>query len=164
MKKILYTLLAVAFLTLAIPFSATAQDPAPAPSTTDALIDLVGQAVVDEVTTANEDVQKTKDVLDIVLKSGTKEEQDEARREVETAKGRYAEAVGKMDMAHVNAIAEECDKSPAEIQAMRNSGMGWGRIAKECGVHPSVSGKGKGKDKGKKKDKGNKDKGKKKKK
>ena len=35
----------------------------------------------------------------------------------------------------------------ADVQAMRESGMGWGEICHELGVHPSVLGLAKGKDK-----------------
>jgi hypothetical protein len=133
--------------------SALAQD-AP-PFTQDELISLVGEAVVDEAVEASEEVRKAKEILDIVLKKkGTAEEQAKAEQDVENAQTRYNKAQKNLDTARVDAFASQCDKSPAEIQAMRDSGMGWGLIAKECGIHPSASGKGKGKDKVKNKDKG----------
>jgi len=123
--------------------------------TTDELISLVGKAIVEETTQASEEVKKAKEILDVVLKDGTLEEQEQAQKDVEEAEGNYAARVKKLDTARTDAIAAQCGKSSAEIQAMRNSGMGWGKIAKECGIHPSTSGKGnaKGKNKSKSKDK-----------
>ena len=125
-------------------------------SATDELISLVGQAVVEEATQASDDVKKAKEVLDVVLGTGTPAEQKQAQKEVEEAEEKYAVAEKKLDTARVDAIAQQCGKSSAQIQAMRNSGMGWGKIAKDCGIHPSVNSKGKGKDKNKNKNKGKK--------
>ncbi len=159
MKRI--TLVIILALSLLIPASAIAQnDPLTAQ---DQLIDLVGKAIVEETTQRSEEVRKAKDILDVILKEGTAttEEKQEAEKSVEEAEEKYAESQKKLDTARVDAFAEQCGKSSAQIQAMRDSGMGWGKIAKECGVHPSASGKGKGKEKKEKKNK-NKGKGKKK--
>lgn len=48
--------------------------------------------------------------------------------------------------AKVTALAEDSDLSESEIIAMRESGMGWGKIANDLGIHPSVLGAGSGKD------------------
>lgn len=125
-------------------------------SATDELISLVGQAVVEEATQASDDVKKAKEVLDVVLGTGTPAEQKQAQKEMEEAEEKYATAEKKLDTARVDAIAQQCGKSSVQIQAMRNSGMGWGKIAKDCGIHPSVNSKGKGKDKNKNKNKGKK--------
>ena len=152
MKRILVlTILAVV---LVIPLRAQAQDD---PMTAqDELIKLVGEAIVEETTQRSEEVRKAKEILDVVLKNGTPEEQQQAEKDVEKAEDNYAEAQKKLDTARVDAFAEQCGKSPAAIQAMRDSGMGWGKIAKECGIHPSAAGKGKGKNKNKNKGKGKK--------
>lgn len=127
-----------------------AQEPA---SATDELISLVGKAVVEEVTQADEDLKKAKEVLDIVLGTGTPTEQEQAQKEVEAAEERYQKAEKNLDTARVDGLANACGKTSAEIQAMRNSGMGWGKIAKECGVHPSYNGKGNSKNKNESKNK-----------
>jgi len=157
MKRIL--ILVIFAATLVIPFSAQAQgDPRTAQNE---LIDLVGKAIVEETTQRSEEVRKAKEILDVVLKQGTTAEQEQAQQDVDIAEDKYAKAQKKLDTARVDAFADQCGKSPTQIQAMRDSGMGWGKIAKECGVHPSAAGKGKGKSKNKEKKK-KKDKGKKK--
>ncbi|QJB58258.1 hypothetical protein [Pseudodesulfovibrio sp. zrk46] len=145
---------------LAFPFTAMAQD---SPQTAEQqLIDLVGKAIVEETTQRSEEVRKAKDILDEVLKTttATQEEKEEAEKKVEEAEAKYAASQKKLDTARVDAYAKQCGKSRAQIQAMRDSGMGWGRIAKECGIHPSAAGKGKGKNKDKNKNKNKKNKSK----
>lgn len=159
MKRIVF--FAVFSALFALPLTAFAQsDPRTAQQE---LIDLVGKTIVEETTRRSEEVRKAKEVLDVILRQGgTAEEQAEAERDVEEAEARYAKAQKKLDTARLDAFAAECGTSASRIRAMRNSGMGWGRIAKECGAHPSIAGKGKGKgkDRGKgKKMKKNKGKG-----
>ncbi|QGY40570.1 hypothetical protein GM415_10685 [Pseudodesulfovibrio cashew] len=151
MKRI--TVLLAALLLLAWATTAPAQDPR---SAQDELISLVGEAIVQETTQRSEEVRKARDVLDVILRrGGTRTEREEAERDLERAEGRYADSQKKLDHARLEAYADRCGKSPSEIQAMRDSGMGWGRIAKECGIHPSAAGKGnKGKGKSKNKSKG----------
>lgn len=154
-KLVLFT---AAILTIASA-SSFAQDPKTAQ---DELISIVGEAVVEEATRRSEEVRKAKEVLDVVLKSGTPAEQEEAQKDVEKAEEKYAEAQKDIETARVDAYAEKSGKSAAEIQSMRDSGMGWGKIAKEVGIHPSAAGKGKGNSKKDKSKKSKKDKGKKK--
>jgi len=47
----------------------------------------------------------------------------------------------------VDKLALQCGKTSDQIRAMRDSGMGWGRTAKECGGHGMGKGNGKGKNK-----------------
>lgn len=152
MKRIaLVCFLAIA---LALPLGANAQDD---PRTAqDQLIDLVGKAIVEETTQRSEEVRKAKEILDVILQdqTATQQEKEDAEKRLEDAEDDYAKAQKKLDTARVDAFAEQCGKSSAEIQAMRDSGMGWGKIAKECGIHPSAAGKGKGKGKNKNKNKG----------
>lgn len=138
---------------LLMPVYSQAQEPV---LTTDELISLVGQSVVDEATQADENLKKAKDVLDAARQAGTKREQEAAEQDYMEAEEAKEDADRKLDEARVDAFANECGKSSSEIQAMRNSGMGWGRIAKECGAHPSTAGKGKGKGKDKWKNSGSK--------
>jgi hypothetical protein len=139
--------LVLAFILL-IPAMAVAQQDNPL-TAEELLIDMVGQAIVEETTQRSEEVRKAKDILDKVMKAGTAREREQAEKDLDDAQNRYARAQKNLDTARLDAFAEKCGKSPAEIQAMRNSGMGWGVIAKECGVHPSTAGKAKGKNKNK---------------
>ena len=152
MKSALFILLA-ALLLLPVPVLAQEDNPLTAQ---ELLIDMVGQAIVEETTQRSEEVRKAKEVLDAVMKAGTTEEQKKAEEDLDQAQDRYARAQKNLDTARLDAFAEKCGKTPAQIQAMRESGMGWGRIAKECGVHPSTAGKAKGKSKNKNKGKGKK--------
>ncbi|AMK11228.1 hypothetical protein [Pseudodesulfovibrio indicus] len=161
MTKIAYALMTLA-LVLAFSLPAFAQEADP--MTQDELISLVGEAVVEEAANSSDELRKAKDILDAVRnrKGATEQEQTAAEMDYQQARDRYNKASNNLDNARVDALALECGKTSDEIRAMRNSGMGWGRIAKECGVHPSANGKGQGKnkDKGmgkdKSKDKGNK--------
>ena len=118
------------------------------------LIDMVGEAIVEETTRRSEEVRKAREILDKVRRAGTRQQQQQAEEDLDSAQDRYARAQKNLDQARLDAFADKCGKSPAEIQAMRDSGMGWGLIAKECGVHPSTAGKAKGKNKNKNKSQG----------
>lgn len=148
MTKIAYACMAL-LLVLACSLPAFAQETEPL--TTAELISLVGEAVVDEAATSSEELRKAKEILDAVRnrKGATQKEQTEAEMDYQQARDRYDRASGNLDNARVDALAMECGKTSDEIRAMRDSGMGWGRIAKECGVHPSASGKGHAKNKAK---------------
>lgn len=47
-----------------------------------------------------------------------------------------------LETQRTQALAQESGKSEAEVRAMRQSGMGWGRMARDLGVHPSALGIG----------------------
>jgi hypothetical protein len=120
------------------------------------LISLVGEAIVEEASRSSEEVAKAKEILDAVRnrKNASEKEVAEAQMEYEQARDRYNRAQSNLDDAKVDRLALQCGKTSDQIRAMRDSGMGWGRIAKECGGHGV--GKAKGKDKAKRKGKGNK--------
>ncbi|WP_147819062.1 hypothetical protein [Salidesulfovibrio onnuriiensis] len=61
--------------------------------------------------------------------------EQEAAKELQESQAAY-------DASKVKALSNASGRSEAEIQAMRDSGKGWGVIAKELGVHPSALGKG----------------------
>ncbi|HKI81189.1 MAG TPA: hypothetical protein VKA04_06040 [Pseudodesulfovibrio sp.] len=67
--------------------------------------------------------------------------------EYEQAQDRYSRARSNLDNAKVDKLALQCGKTSDQIRAMRDSGMGWGRITKECGEHGMGKGNGKGKNK-----------------
>jgi len=136
-----------ALLTLLLPGHALAQDATI--QTTDEILGLLGKAVVEDATQASDRVRKAREVLNEVLKTGSAEEQQQAAQEMNQARQEYQKAEKALDTARINAIAEKSGRSPEDIQAMRQSGMGWGAIAKETGIHASVNGKGQGKGKNK---------------
>lgn len=132
---------------LCVPALVNAQDTTPL--STEDLVSLVGEAVVEDAAQADERVRKAKEVYDEVRRRGTPEQQRTATRELEQAREQCRYAEQKLDTARVEAIARESGRSPAEIQSMRASGMGWGAIANETGVHPSVNARGNAKSGGK---------------
>ncbi|MBG0789843.1 MAG: hypothetical protein H0S80_05015 [Desulfovibrionaceae bacterium] len=144
------------FLVLAVvliaPCLAQAQEEAPL-TTDELLVEIVGQTIVDEAAERSEDVRTARDVLRKARRAGTRQEQQEAEEDLNEAEEQYAKAQKHLDQARIDAFADRCGKSSAEIQAMRDSGKGWGVIAQECGIHPSAAGKGKNKAKDKNKDK-----------
>jgi hypothetical protein len=126
-----------------LPRPALAQDTTPL--TTNDLVSIVGQAVVEDAAQADERVRRAKDAYDAAMRSGTRQQQTEASGELEQATERSRSANARLDEARVEAIAEKSGRSPAEIRSMRESGMGWGAIANETGVHPSVNARGQAK-------------------
>ncbi|ADU63613.1 MAG: hypothetical protein KUA35_16585 [Pseudodesulfovibrio sp.] len=132
---------------LCMPALVNAQDTAPL--STDDLVSLVGRAVVEDAAQADERVRKAQAVYDEVRRGGTPEQQRTANRDLEQAREQCRYAEQKLDTARVEGIARKSGRSPAEIQSMRASGMGWGAIANETGVHPSVNAKGNAKSSGK---------------
>lgn len=88
-----------------------------------------------------DEVQRARTVLRDVTDTG-----DQSR--IRSARERLQMRENQLDQARINALAREAGVSSARVSAMRSSGMGWGRIAKELGVHPSVLGMGKGKGRG----------------
>ncbi|WP_319584365.1 hypothetical protein [uncultured Pseudodesulfovibrio sp.] len=147
MKTLAYYLLAGALLLFAAsPALAQGED-----LTQDELVSLVGQAVVEEAAASSKEVAKAKEILDAVRNRKNAPEKDvaEAQMEYDQARDRYSKAQSNLDNVKVDKLALQCGKTSDQIRAMRDSGMGWGRIAKECGGH----GIGKGKDKAKGKNK-----------
>ena len=76
-------------------------------------------------------------------------ERERRRKEYEHAEHEHQELNAKLDRARIHAIAEAADVRPKKVRKMREDGMGWGKIAKTLGVHPSVIGKGRQKHKDK---------------
>ena len=69
-------------------------------------------------------------------------ERERRRQEYEHAEREHGEFNANLDSARIHAIAEAADVRPRKVRKMREAGMGWGKIAKTLGVHPSVIGKG----------------------
>lgn len=148
MKTTAYCLLACALLlTAASAALAQGED-----LTRDELVSLVGEAVVQEAAKSSEEVAKAKEILDAVRngKNASREDVAAAQKEYERTRERYRRAESDLDNAKVDQLARRCGKTGDQIRAMRGSGMGWGRIAKECGGHGVGKAKGKGQGKGRK--------------
>ncbi|GIV95856.1 MAG: hypothetical protein KatS3mg057_0513 [Herpetosiphonaceae bacterium] len=56
--------------------------------------------------------------------------------------------VGLGNIARTYFMAQATGTSVSDIVAMRQSGLGWGQIAKQLGVHPSINGRSMGKIRG----------------
>lgn len=132
--------------------------PAPKPAQAQSLIpDPLFQAVDN----ALNDVTRARNLYNKAVSAGDEEAAAEARDAVNKAESDLGEAEANLDQERIAALSEASGVSEADIQAMRESGMGWGVIAKEIGLHPSaVARSGKGQGKGQSKDKSNKGKGK----
>lgn len=117
--KRLVPVMAVLILSLVAPAHAGVMD---AVSGIDALID---------------EVNRARDILRDVEQSGDEAKIFDAQEELQIREN-------ELEDARIDAIAREANVSPGQVKELRASGMGWGRIAKELGVHPSVVGMGKG--------------------
>lgn len=129
-------------------------------------------AVLDEVTKAMERYQRARETYEAVKRGEVPPEILERTRKAagevtpealeEEAAKEVVESQAAYDQSKVAALANASGRSEAEVQALRDSGKGWGVIAKELGVHPSALGQGspysansgKGQGKGKLKNKG----------
>ena len=84
-----------------------------------------------EISDTQQNVTEAEAALDEAKKSGDQAAIDEAQ-------ANYDAAVQSLDEAVANSTGITAD----EITAMRSSGMGWGQIAHELGVHPGSLGLG----------------------
>ncbi len=87
--------------------------------------------LADEAALSDDDVQQAFDDYQEALDALGEEPTDEELAEVQALEETYQEA-----LSAVTGVIE------ADIEAMRTSGMGWGDIAHELGVHPSTLGLG----------------------
>lgn len=85
----------------------------------------------EELDAARQDVLAAEDALALAEKSGSEAEIAAAKSALEEAETSFAEAFEK-----VTGVFEE------DILGLRESGMGWGQIAHELGVHPGTLGLG----------------------
>ncbi len=104
-------------------------------------------AWLERVLQAANDVQRAKEAYESAADPG---ERERYRRHYEDLRERHEGSKANLDRARIYAIADEADVSPRRVRRMRADGMGWGKIAKELGIHPSVVGKGHGEGKAKK--------------
>ncbi len=137
MKKLCSGVLILGLLALcSLAGIAMAEEPSPG----------IADSVFDRVDEAMGRAEKARQVYDRARNLGKPAtEVKKAEEDLQKAEGSLREANVKLDTARVNAIADAAGVSPAQVQEMRASGKGWGAIAGELGVHPSVVNRGKGK-------------------
>lgn len=105
----------------------------------------VADAIVERVDQTARELQRAREALQTAKELGNQETIQERVRELRQKREAYQQAEQSLDEAKVSALSQASGRSEAEIRSMRESGMGWGRIAKETGVSPSVLGKGQSK-------------------
>lgn len=82
--------------------------------------------ILDEIRKAEEALEKARQAGDTERSGKIEESLEEKERD--------------LDRARAEKLSRESGTSETEILRMRQSGMGWGRIAKEVGVHPGMLG------------------------
>ena len=95
-----------------------------------------------DVATAESSLAQAQQTLDSALAANTANPTETTAAQVAQAEADLAAAQQALDTA-TGALATASGVSQADIDGMRASGMGWGEIAHELGVHPSVLGLGK---------------------
>lgn len=92
-------------------------------------------AIVGAVDDAMRQADRARDAYDRVRSSGDRDAM--ARYEREWRDSEY-----KLEDARIENLSRESGMSPSRIRSMRESGMGWGQVAKEAGAHPGSLGLG----------------------
>lgn len=143
LRTLLAVLVLLALLPAARPGSAWAQPRAGGPAPAEAA-PLLPAAVLQELDATWQAVRQAKDAYDEALLGNNP---GLLNQRWETIKATHADlyrAERKADELRVQALSRVSGRSPAEIQAMREGGRGWGSIAKELGVPASALGLGHG--------------------
>ncbi len=91
--------------------------------------------IIGAVDDAMRQADRARDAYDRVRTSGDRDAT--ARYEREWRDSEY-----KLEDARIENLSRESGMSPARIRSMRESGMGWGQVAKEAGAHPGSLGVG----------------------
>lgn len=100
------------------------------------------ETLATEAGNAEDRLDKVLEVYRQTRQAGNQQEAEEVEEQVEDARQDVRQARQRLDEARYTALAEEAGVSPNKVRALRESGMGWGRVARELGVHPSLLGKG----------------------
>lgn len=91
--------------------------------------------VIGAVDDAMRQADRARDAYDRVRSSGDRDSM--ARYEREWRDSEY-----KLEDTRIENLSRESGMSPSRIRSMRESGMGWGQVAKEAGAHPGSLGVG----------------------
>ncbi|MFV0350388.1 MAG: hypothetical protein ACK5JO_17600 [Halodesulfovibrio sp.] len=103
---------------------------------------VIADSVFDKVDEAMGRAERARDVYDRVKNVGKPAEVRKAEEDLKNAEDNLRNANAKLDYAREKAIADAAGVSPEKVRQMRASGMGWGNIAKDLGLHPSIVSKG----------------------
>lgn len=118
--------------------------PGLADTTTPTPSEIIERAITDTERMArdkvDEAIREMERIRDVISRRRDEGDTEGVRRAEED----FRRAERRVNDTKVQALAEASGESPRRIRALRESGMGWGRIAKELGVHPGVVGQGKG--------------------
>ncbi|NHZ46198.1 hypothetical protein [Nitratidesulfovibrio liaohensis] len=97
-------------------------------------------SIIGAVDDAMRQADRARDAYDRVRSSGDRDAISRYERD-------WRDAEYKLEDARIENLSRESGMSPSRIRAMRESGMGWGQVAKEAGAHPGSLGVGHSKNK-----------------
>lgn len=98
-------------------------------------LDALEQAAADMVAPALREVNRLREVYETARRAGDALAAQHAATDL-------GKAENELERTRVRALARASGRTETEIATLRNDGMGWGRVAKEVGVHPSALGVG----------------------
>lgn len=93
------------------------------------------ESIIGAVDDAMRQADRARDAYDRVLSSGDRDAIFRHERD-------WRDAEYKLEDSRIENLSRESGMSPSRIRAMRESGMGWGQVAKEAGAHPGSLGVG----------------------
>jgi hypothetical protein len=97
-------------------------------------------SVIGAIDDAVREADRARDAYDRVRSSGDRDAISRYERD-------WRDSEYKLEDARIENLSRESGMSPSRIRAMRESGMGWGQVAKEAGAHPGSLGVGHSKSK-----------------
>ena len=97
-------------------------------------------SVIGAIDDAVREADRARDAYDRVRSSGDRDAISRYERE-------WRNSEYKLEDARIENLSRESGMSPSRIRSMRESGMGWGQVAKEAGAHPGSLGVGHSKNK-----------------
>jgi hypothetical protein len=92
-------------------------------------------SVIGAIDDAVREADRARDAYDRVRSSGDRDAISRYERE-------WRNSEYKLEDARIENLSRESGMSPSRIRSMRESGMGWGQVAKEAGAHPGSLGVG----------------------
>lgn len=92
-------------------------------------------SIIGAVDDAMRQADRARDAYDRVRSSGDRDAISRYERD-------WRDAEYKLEDARIENLSRESGMSPSRIRDMRESGMGWGQVAKEAGAHPGSLGVG----------------------
>ncbi|MGE4297814.1 MAG: hypothetical protein AB7E47_07280 [Desulfovibrionaceae bacterium] len=124
----LAALLFAAVVCLGLPVRAMADDAAP----------LIAEQLFDKVDRVAAELDTAAKAYEKIKQVGDAEAIKQAEATMQAAETELDKAEADLNTARVAALAKAAGVPESQVVAMRQSGMGWGVIAKELGVHPGL--------------------------